>query len=80
MEKCKADFDYYFHHGSLVCFLFRATSHGIWLKNILFELRVLDSSSSRPLKLYCKNSSTIFMVKNNKSEVKISILTLNTYP
>ena len=45
---------------------FEATSHGVWLKSILFGLRVV--AISRSLKLYCDNSSTIFMAKNNKSE------------
>jgi len=45
---------------------FEATSHGVWLKSFMFDLRVVDSIS-RPLKLYCDNSSAVFMAKNNKS-------------
>ena len=36
---------------------FEATSHGVWLKSFI----------SRLLKIYCYNSATIFMAKNNKS-------------
>ncbi|RVX00945.1 Retrovirus-related Pol polyprotein from transposon TNT 1-94 [Vitis vinifera] len=43
-----------------------ATSHGVWLKSFISELRVMDSIS-RPLSIYCNNSATVFMVKNNKS-------------
>nr|CAN78435.1 hypothetical protein VITISV_006572 [Vitis vinifera] len=45
---------------------FEGTSHGVWLKSFIFGLRVVDSIS-RPLTIYCDNSSAIFMAKNNKS-------------
>nr|CAN60583.1 hypothetical protein VITISV_019290 [Vitis vinifera] len=45
---------------------FEATSHGVWLKSFISELRVMDSIS-RPLSIYCDNSATVFMAKNNKS-------------
>ncbi|RVX06981.1 Retrovirus-related Pol polyprotein from transposon TNT 1-94 [Vitis vinifera] len=45
---------------------FEATSHGVWLKSFLFGLRIMDSIS-RPLSIYCDNSATVFMAKNNKS-------------
>ena len=45
---------------------FEASSHGVWLKSFIFRLRIVDSIS-RPLKLYCDNSTTVFMAKNNKS-------------
>ena len=45
---------------------FEATLHGVWLKSFIFGLRVVDSIS-RLLKIYCNNSATIFMAKNNKS-------------
>ena len=47
-------------------FSFEATSHDVWLKSFVSELRVVDSIS-RPLKLYCDKSTTIFVAKNNKS-------------
>ena len=49
-------------------FIFRleASSHGIWLKSFISGHRIVDSIS-RPLKLYCDNSVTVFMAKNNKS-------------
>ena len=45
---------------------FEATSHGVWLKSFIFRLRVVDSIS-RPLNIYCDNSTVVFMAKNNKS-------------
>nr|CAN75760.1 hypothetical protein VITISV_037421 [Vitis vinifera] len=50
--------------GFISCF--EATSHGIWLKSFISELRVMDSIS-RPLSIYCDNSVVVFMAKNNKS-------------
>ena len=46
---------------------FEATSHGVWLKSFIVELRVVDYIS-RPLRIYCENSNAIFMAKNNKSD------------
>ena len=46
-------------------FCFEASSHGVWLKSFISELRIVDSIS-RPLKLYCDNSTVVFMTKNNK--------------
>ena len=45
---------------------FEASSHGVWLKSFISGLRIVDSIS-RPLKLYCDNSATVFIAKNNKS-------------
>ncbi|XP_051130805.1 secreted RxLR effector protein 161-like [Andrographis paniculata] len=59
---------------------FETSSHGVWLKSFISELRVVDSIS-RPIKLYCDNSATVFMVKSNKSgsrskHIDIKYLTL----
>ncbi|XP_050895179.1 secreted RxLR effector protein 161-like [Lathyrus oleraceus] len=45
---------------------FEATSHGVWLKSFISGLRIMDSIS-KPLKIFCDNSTAIFMAKNNKS-------------
>ena len=45
---------------------FEATSHGVWLKSIISELKIVDTIS-RPLKIFCANSIVVFMAKNNKS-------------
>ena len=45
---------------------FEASSHSVWLKNLISGLRIVDSIS-RPLKLYCDNLAMVFMAKNNKS-------------
>ena len=45
---------------------FKATSHGVWSKNFIYGFRIVDSIS-RSLRIYCDNSSAVFMAKNNKS-------------
>lgn len=45
---------------------FEATSHGVWLKSFISGLRIMDSVS-KSLKIFCDNSATVFMAKNNKS-------------
>ena len=47
-------------------FYFEATSHGVWLKSFISGLRIMDSKS-RPLSIYCDNSTVFFTAKNNKS-------------
>ena len=55
---------------------FEATSHRVWLKSFIYELRVVDSVS-RPLRIYCDNSTVVFMAKNNKSSSQNSTSTSN---
>ena len=45
---------------------FEASSQGIWLKSFISGLRIVDSIS-KPLRIYCDNSVTVFFTKNNKS-------------
>ena len=45
---------------------FEVTSHGLWLKSFIAKLRIVNSIS-RPLRIYCDNSTAVFMAKNNKS-------------
>ena len=42
---------------------FKATLHGAWLKSLL---KIVDLIT-RPLRISCGNSTTVFMAKNNKS-------------
>ena len=44
---------------------FEATNHGLWLRNFLSGLRVMDSIS-RPLKIYCDNVAVVFFSKNDR--------------
>ena len=44
---------------------FEATIHGLWLRNFISGLRIVDSIA-RPLKIYCDNSAAIFFSKNDK--------------
>ena len=46
---------------------FEATSQGVWLKSFISGLRVMDYIS-RPLRIFCDNSTAMFLAKNNKSE------------
>ena len=46
--------------------LLKATTHGVWLKNFISGLKIVDSISW-PLRIVCDNSAAVFMAKNNKS-------------
>ena len=45
---------------------FEVTSQGVWLKSFISGLRVMDSIP-RPLRIFCDNSTVVFLAKNNKS-------------
>ena len=45
---------------------FDATSHGVWLKSLMYGLKIIDLVS-RSLRMLCDNSAVVFMAKNNKS-------------
>ena len=47
----------------VVCF--EATIHALWLQNFILGLRVVNTIT-RPLKIYCDNSATLFFSKNDK--------------
>ncbi|XP_075107162.1 secreted RxLR effector protein 161-like [Nicotiana tabacum] len=44
---------------------FEATIHALWLRNFISGLGVVDTIT-RPLKIYCDNSATVFFSKNDK--------------
>ena len=44
---------------------FEATIHGLWLRNFISGLRIVDNIA-RPLKIYCDNSAAVFFSKNDK--------------
>ena len=44
---------------------FEATVHGLWLRNFISELGIVDSIA-KPLKIYCDNSAAVFFSKNDK--------------
>lgn len=46
--------------------LYGAATHSMWLKNFISALGIVDSIS-RPLKIFCDNSSAVFFTKNNKT-------------
>ena len=48
---------------------YEASNHGIWLRNFVTWLRILDGIE-RPLKLFCDNKSTILYSNNNRSSTK----------
>jgi hypothetical protein len=51
----------------IVCF--ETSNHRIWLRNIIIELRIVDTIKL-PLKLYCDNSSAVLYSNNNRSSSK----------
>ncbi|RDX82351.1 hypothetical protein CR513_36873, partial [Mucuna pruriens] len=48
---------------------FKASNQGIWLRNFVTGLRVVDGIE-RPLKLYCDNNSAVLYSNNNRSTTK----------
>ena len=48
---------------------YEASTHGVWLRNFVTELRILEGIK-RPLKLYCDNKSAMLYSNNNRSSYK----------
>ncbi|KAL1294296.1 hypothetical protein AAHE18_19G132200 [Arachis hypogaea] len=48
---------------------FEAYKHGIWLRNFVTELRIVDDIE-KPLKIFCDNKSAVLYSNNNKSLTK----------
>ena len=48
---------------------FEASNHGIWMRNFITGLHVVDDIE-RPLKIYCDNNSIVLYSNNNKSATK----------
>ena len=48
---------------------YEASNHGIWLRNFVTGLRIMDGIE-RPLKLFCDNKSTVLYSNNNRSSTK----------
>ena len=44
---------------------FEATVHGLWLRNFISRLGIVDSIA-KSLKIYCDNSAAVFFSKNDK--------------
>ncbi|XP_031112055.1 secreted RxLR effector protein 161-like [Ipomoea triloba] len=55
---------------------FEATSAGVWLKNFISRLRIVDYIS-KPLKVYCDNSAAFFLAKNDKSGSRSKHIDIN---
>jgi hypothetical protein len=54
---------------------YEASNHGIWIRNFVTGLRVVDSIHT-PLKLYCDNDFAVKFSKNNKSSRKSKFVAL----
>ena len=48
---------------------FEASNHGIWLRNFVTSLSVVDGIE-RPLKIYCDNNSAVLHSNKNRSTTK----------
>ena len=48
---------------------YEASNHGMWLRNFVMGLRIVDQVD-RPLKLYCDNNSAVLYLNNNRSSSK----------
>lgn len=56
---------------------FEATSHCMWLKNLISKLRVMNSIS-RPLRIFYDNLVVVFMDKNKEVVVEVSTSILSS--
>ena len=54
---------------------FEASNHGIWLRNFVTSLHVVDGIE-RPLKIYCDNNSIVLYSSNNKSTTKSKFINI----
>ena len=52
---------------------FEASNHGIWLRNFVTGLCVVDGIE-RQLKIYCDNNSTVLYSNNNRSATKLKFI------
>ena len=57
---------------------YEATCQAIWLRNFISAMGVVDSIS-RPLKLYCDNSSTVSFSKNTRSTSRSKHIDIRYY-
>ena len=48
---------------------FEPSNHGIWLRNFVTGLRIVDTVE-RPLKIFCDNNSAVLYYNNNRSSTK----------
>ena len=48
---------------------YEASNHGIWLRNFVTGLRILNGIE-RPFKLFCDNKSAVLYSNNNRSSTK----------
>jgi hypothetical protein len=48
---------------------YEASNHGIWLRNFVTRLRIVDGIE-RPLKIFCDNKSAVMYSHNNRSSSK----------
>lgn len=60
----------------VVCY--EATCHAMWLRNFISALGVMDSIS-RPLKLYCDNSTTLSFSRNTRSTSRSKHIDIKFY-
>ncbi|CAN1139634.1 hypothetical protein LINPERPRIM_LOCUS23926 [Linum perenne] len=51
---------------------YEAKNHGIWLRNFVIGLHILENVE-RPLKLFSDNKSMVLYSNNNKSSSKLNI-------
>ncbi|KAI5327072.1 hypothetical protein L3X38_026468 [Prunus dulcis] len=64
----KAEDDYISTSEYIACY--EATSHAVWLRNFIKDIKVVDSIS-RPIQIYNDNTATVFHYMNNKMSSRI---------
>lgn len=59
--------------------IYEGVCEALWLRNFLTYTRILDSLVSRPFKVYCDNSATVYFTKNNKRATNSKHIDLKYY-
>ncbi|RVW23596.1 hypothetical protein CK203_095827 [Vitis vinifera] len=57
------------HHGGRIHSCYEASNHGIWLRNFITQLRIIDGIE-KPLRINCDNKAAELYSKNNRSSSK----------
>lgn len=59
--------------------IYEGVCEDLWLKNFLIQTNVVDTVVSRPLKIYCDNSTAVCFTKNNKRSTNSKHIDLKYY-
>lgn len=59
--------------------IYEGTCEGMWLKNFLVQTNMVNTIVSKPLRIFCDNTSAVFFTKNNKRSTNSKHIDLKFY-